>query len=75
MSTAADAELDLFRQTVNCAAVLERMGEGWKLDAGESTKRALKYRRGKGEILIVNHDSHGWWDLLSNASCMGCLTT
>ena len=45
MSAPADAELELFRQTVNCAIVLERMVGGWKLDVRESTKRALKYRR------------------------------
>jgi hypothetical protein len=53
MSQSADAELELFRQSVNCAAVLERMASGWKLDRRESTKRALKYRRGEGEIIIV----------------------
>ena len=37
MFAAADAELDLFRRTVNCAAVLERMTDGWRLDAREST--------------------------------------
>jgi hypothetical protein len=37
-----DAELDLFRQGVNCAALLERMASGWKLDARESTRHALK---------------------------------
>jgi hypothetical protein len=39
MSAPADAELELFRQTVNCAAVLERMMGGWKLDVRQSTKR------------------------------------
>ena len=67
MSASANAELDLFRQTVNCAAVLERMMGGWKLDVRESTKRALKYRRGPGEIIIVNHDGHGWWDATGSA--------
>ncbi len=62
-----DAELDLFRQGVNCAAVLERMASGWKLDARESTRHALKYRRGSGEIIIVNHDGRGWWDATSSA--------
>ena len=62
-----DAELELFRQSVNCAAVLERMGGGWKLDARESTRRALKYRRGAGEIIIVNHDGRGWWDATGSA--------
>jgi hypothetical protein len=64
---AEDAELDVFRQAVNCAAVLERMGGGWKLDARESTRSALKYRRGAGEIIIVNHDGHGWWDVTGSA--------
>ncbi len=62
-----DAELDVFRQAVNCAAVLERMAGGWKLDVRESTKNALKYRRGAGEIIIVNHDGRGWWDATSTA--------
>ena len=26
----------------------------------------LKYRRGRGEIVIVNHDGRGWWDPLSD---------
>jgi hypothetical protein len=67
MSTSADAELELFRQSVNCAAVLERMVGGWKLDLRESTRRALKYRRGEGEIIIVNHDGRGWWDATGSA--------
>jgi hypothetical protein len=56
-----NAELDLLRRGVSCAAVLEQFA-GWRLDARESTPRALKYRRGKGEIIIVNHDGRGWWD-------------
>jgi hypothetical protein len=62
-----DAELDLFRASVNCAAVLETMGAGWKLDRRESTRHALKYRRDRAEILIINHDGRGWWDPLSQA--------
>jgi hypothetical protein len=64
---ADDVELQLFRSRVNCAAVLEGMVGGWKLDVRESTRRALKYRRGKGEVLIVTHDGRGWWDPLSPA--------
>src|SRR5271165_2925115 len=60
-----DAELALLR-AVSCSAVLESMA-GWKLDARESTRRALKYRRGEGEVLIVNHDGRGWWNPLSQA--------
>jgi hypothetical protein len=52
---------------VNCAVVLEGMVGGWKLDVRESTRRALKYRRGRGEVLIVTHDGRGWWDPLSQA--------
>ncbi len=59
---ADDAELDLFRREVSCAALLERWPASWRLDRRESTRRALKYRRSKGEILIINHDGHGWWD-------------
>ena len=62
-----DAELDLFRTTINCATLLERLAPGWRLDRRESTRRALKYRRAKGEILIINHDGRGWWDPLSAA--------
>jgi hypothetical protein len=62
-----DAELDLFRREVSCAALLECWPAGWRLDRRESTRRALKYRRGAGEILIINHDGHGWWDPLSSA--------
>ncbi len=64
---ADDVELQLFRSSVNCAAILEGMVGGWKLDVRESTRRALKYRRGKGEVLIVTHDGRGWWDPLSQA--------
>ena len=67
MSQSADAELEQFRQGVNCAAVLERMAGGWRLDVRESTRRALKYRRGEGEIIIVNHDGRGWWDATGSA--------
>lgn len=61
-----DTELQQFRDQVNCAAILERAG-GWRLDKKESTRRALKYRRGEGEIVIVNHDGRGWWDPTSTA--------
>ena len=63
----ADTELDLFRAQVNCAAVLENLGRPWKLDPRESTRRALKYRRDEGEVLIITHEGHGWWDPQSTA--------
>jgi hypothetical protein len=62
-----DAELDLFRTTISCATLLELLTPTWRLDRRGSTRRALKYRRGRGEILIVNHDGRGWWDPLSTA--------
>jgi hypothetical protein len=62
-----DAELDLFRREVNCAAVLEQLPPAWTLDRKGSTRRALKYRRGEGEVVIVNHEGRGWWDPQSQA--------
>ena len=58
----ADAEIETFRREVSCATLLEQFPPPWCLDRGESTRHALKYRRGAGEILIVNHDQRGWWD-------------
>lgn len=63
----ADTELDMFRAQVNCAAVLEGMGRPWKLDPRQSTRRALKYRRDQGEVLIITHEGRGWWDPQSTA--------
>ena len=62
-----DAEIELLKASVNCAALLERLTPVWQLDRAESTRRSLKYRRGEGEIVIVNHDGRGWWDPLSEA--------
>ena len=62
-----DAELELIRNGVNCAALLEQLAPAWRLDRKGSTRRALKYRRGEGEILIVNHEGRGWWDPHSSA--------
>ena len=64
MSAFDDPELERFRQEINCAALLERWSPPWRLDKRESTRKALKYRRGIGEILIVNHEGHGWWNPL-----------
>jgi hypothetical protein len=60
-------ELIRLRASVNCATVLERLAAGWALDQAESTRKALKFRRGPGEIVIVNHDGRGWFDPLSEA--------
>jgi hypothetical protein len=61
-----NAEIEQLKAGVSCAALLERLPPVWRLDRGESSRRSLKYRRGDGEILIVNHDGHGWWDPLSD---------
>ena len=60
-----DTEIEWLKAGVSCAALLERLPPVWRLDHAESTRRSLKYRRGSGEILIVNHDGRGWWDPLS----------
>ncbi len=65
--TGHDAEIEELRNKVHCAVVLERTPPPWKLDRKESTKLSLKYRRGKGEILIVSHAGRGWWDPTSDA--------
>ncbi len=63
-----DAELIELRQRVDCRTVLENAG--WKLDCNESTRRAAKYRRGIGEIIIVTHEGKGWFDPLTEG-CRG----
>ncbi len=65
--TRHDPEIDDLRDKVHCAVVLERTPPAWKLDRKESTRLSLKYRRGKGEILIVSHAGRGWWDPTSDA--------
>ena len=57
-----DAELAELRARVDCRVVLERAG--WQMDGRESTRRATKYRRGAGEIVVVTHDGKGWFDPL-----------
>ena len=56
------AEIQALKAVVHCATVLEHQIPPWRLDRRASTRRALKYRRGEGEIIIVNHDGRGWWD-------------
>src|SRR5271157_4535962 len=62
-----DEDIQQLKAGVSCAALLERLPPVWQLDRAESTRRCLKYRRGEGEIVIVNHDGRGWWDPLSDA--------
>jgi hypothetical protein len=65
--TRHDPEIEELRENVHCAVVLEQTPPCWNLDHKESTKLSLKYRRGKGEILIVSHAGRGWWDPTSDA--------
>ena len=65
--TGHDPEIEELRDKVHCAVVLERTPPPWKLDRKDSTRLSLKYRRGKGEILIVSHAGRGWWDPTSDA--------
>lgn len=57
-------ELEELRDRVTCGAVLEKAG--FAIDLPESTRKAVKYRRG-GEIVIVIHEGRGWFDPLSDA--------
>lgn len=57
-------ELEELRNRVLCAAVLEKAG--FAIDLKESTRRAVKHRRGD-DIIIVIHDGKGWFDPLSGA--------
>lgn len=57
-------ELEELRDRVPCAVVLEQAG--FAVDAKESTRKAIKYRR-SAEIVIVIHEGRGWFDPLSDA--------
>lgn len=57
-------ELEELKGRVLCAAVLEKAG--FAIDLKESTRRAVKHRRG-GDIIIVIHEGRGWFDPLSDA--------
>ena len=57
-------ELEELRDRVPCAVVLEQAG--FAVDAKESTRKAIKYRR-SAKIVIVIHEGRGWFDPLSDA--------
>ena len=57
-------ELEDLRDRVLCRVVLEQ--SGFAVDVKESTRKAVKYRRG-AEIVIVIHEGRGWFDPLSDA--------
>jgi hypothetical protein len=61
-----DEDVVWLKANVSCAVLLERLPPVWRLDRRESSRTSLKYRRGEGEIVIVNHDGRGWWDPLSD---------
>ena len=69
--TRHDPEIEELREKVHCAVVLEQTPPRWKLDRKESTNFSLKYRRGKGEILIVSHAGRGWALLQRRSQKMG----
>ncbi|KQS71618.1 hypothetical protein ASG39_20335 [Rhizobium sp. Leaf371] len=56
-------DIENLRARVSCAVGLEQAG--FALDLKESTRRAVKYRRG-AEIIIVTHQGKGWFDPLSD---------
>ncbi|MBX9875215.1 MAG: DUF3991 and toprim domain-containing protein [Beijerinckiaceae bacterium] len=58
------SELEELKWRVFCAAVLEKAG--FAIDQKESTRRAVKHRRGS-DIIIVIHEGRGWFDPLSDA--------
>ena len=62
-----DKDIEWLKASVSCAVLLERLPPVWRLDRAESSRASLKYRRGEGEIVIVNHNGRGWWDPLSEA--------
>lgn len=57
------ADLEELRGKVPCSTVLE--AAAFAIDLRESTRKAMKYRRG-GEIIIVMHEGNGWFDPLSD---------
>lgn len=57
-------DIDELRGKVTCAAVLEKAG--FKVDLKESTRKAVKYRHGEGQIVIVIHEGRGWFDPMSD---------
>jgi len=56
--------MEELRERVLCAAVLEKAG--FAIDLQQSTRKAVKYRRGDA-IVIVIHAGRGWFDPLSDA--------
>lgn len=57
-------DIEELRSRVPCAAVLQKAG--FAIDLRESTRKAVKYRRGD-DIVIVIYDGKGWFDARSEA--------
>ncbi|WP_338011745.1 DUF3991 and TOPRIM domain-containing protein [Ensifer sp. LCM 4579] len=57
-------DIEQLRERVCCSAVLET--SGFAVDVKESTRRAVKFRRGS-EIVIVTHEGRGWFDPLTDS--------
>lgn len=57
-------QIEELREKVTCEALLDE--DGWSVDPRESTRGAIKYRRGEGEIIIVIHGGRGWFDPMSS---------
>ena len=56
-------KIEELRTRVSCATLL--LQAGFTLDEHESSRRALKFRRG-ADIVIVTHGGSGWFDPLSD---------
>lgn len=56
-------EIERLREAVSCAVILEQAG--FEVDMKESTRRAVKFRRGS-DIIIVTHEGRGWFNPLSD---------
>lgn len=65
----AREELVRFREDIRCEVVLEKAG--YRLDKTASSRNNQKYRRGKGESIVVNHGGRGWWSPHHNATDKG----
>ncbi len=57
-------DIEELRSHVPCAAVLQKAG--FAVDLKESTRKAVKYRRGD-DIVIVIYDGKGWFNARSEA--------
>lgn len=59
-------ELQKFRDEISCIVVLEQAG--YRFDRSESSARHRRFRRVKGDSIIVTHGGKGWWDPHNSAS-------